>query len=72
MNKTWKQFIDYGSGFEIEGQRDYKAKGEPLIYHLKMFGLIYSKHYELVGKNLNRLLNQAIKDGQKFHKEINK
>ena len=70
MNQAiWQEFIKWGSGFKIEAGRDYKEKGEPLIYHLFMYGLLYDDDYELVGKNLNKLLKTAIKDGQR--KQLN-
>ena len=37
----WLEFIQYGSGFFLEGDRDYKAEGAPLVYRLKVFGLHY-------------------------------
>jgi hypothetical protein len=70
MKKLWQQFIQYGSGFRLEAERDYHTKGEPLFYHLKMFGLIYPDGYELVGYSLEKLLKQAIKDGKKRFEEF--
>lgn len=66
--KLWEEFILWGSGFTLEGDRDYKQKGSPLIFHLKMYGLWYPDNYELVGKNVETLLMQAIKDGQTAQK----
>ncbi len=64
-NKVWKEFIKWGSGFELEAERDYKASNESLIYHLFMYGLCYDDGYEIVGTNLDKLLKQAIEDGKK-------
>lgn len=65
MNETFKEFIKWGSGFTIDAERDYKTKGEPLIYHLFMFGLHYPDKYEIVGRDLEKLMKQAIRDGKK-------
>jgi len=35
-----------------------------------MFGFHYPSNYELTGKNLNKLLKQAIKDGEKSLKKF--
>lgn len=70
MKKLWQEFIKYGSGFELEAERDYQAKGKPLIYHLKMFGLIYPDDYELMGRDLEKLLKQAMKDGKRKLKKL--
>ena len=70
--KLWNEFCDYGSGFELEAERDFKVKTQPLIFHLKMYGLHYKDGYELVGTDLNKLLKQAIKDAQKSVKEYAK
>ena len=72
LDKIWLEFIKYGSGFKFEGERDFDKKGSPYIYHLHMYGLWYPDDYELVGTNLQKLLKQAIKDGEKFMNEYMK
>lgn len=69
--KLWNKFIQYGSGFVIEAERDYKQKGEPLIYHLRCFGLLYPDNFELVGEDLEKLLKEAIKVAEKFKSILN-
>lgn len=64
-SKFWEEFLGYGSGFEIEGMRDCQKKENPMVFHLRMFGLIYPDGYELVGSDLERLLAQAMRDGDK-------
>lgn len=64
----FKKFIEYGSGFRIEGERVYDKKGEPLIYRLRMSGMIYPNGYEIVGYDLEKLMKQAMRDGNKFIK----
>ena len=59
--KLWKEFIEWGSGFTLEAERDYKAKGEPLIYHLTMYGLCANDKNEFVSKNINIIMKQVIK-----------
>lgn len=63
--EIWEEFIKWGSGWKLEADRDYKQKGNPFCFHLKMFGLYYPDNYELVGRDLEKLLKQAIKDGSK-------
>lgn len=63
LAELWPQFTRYGSGWTLEAERDYKAAGSPLIYHLRMFGVVYPDHYELVGDDPPTLLRQAIADG---------
>jgi hypothetical protein len=65
MKKLWRRFIQYGSGFKIEAERDYQSKGTPLVYRLRMYGLIYPEGYELIGEDIEKLLKQAIKDVKK-------
>ena len=64
-NKLWKEFTKWGSGWELSAEREYKKKGTPLVYHLKMFGLYYPKDYEIISYGLDTLLKRAIKDGKK-------
>lgn len=64
-NKLWKEFIEWGSGFRIEAERDYKIKGEPLFFHLFMYGIHYKEDYEIMDYNLEKLLKRAIRDGEK-------
>lgn len=71
MKEIWQEFIEWGSGWILEAERDYKKKNNPLCYHLNMFGLHYPDNYELVGYNLQELLKQAIKDGRKSEKQRN-
>ena len=71
-NKLWQEFIKWGSGFNIEAERDYKKKDKPFIYHLFMYGLHYENDYELIGKNLDDLLKTAIKDGELSVKKFKK
>ena len=61
----WDKFIKYGSSFEIEGEKD-NHDSSVIYYHLRMFGLIYPSGYEIVGKDINKLIKQAIKDGDNF------
>ena len=68
MNKTFQEFIKWGSGWEIEAARDYHDKKQPLWFSLKMHG-IWWKNYEICGDNLEELMKQAIKDGKKAKKE---
>jgi len=70
MNKTFNKFKEYGSGFRIDGERVYDEKGEPLIYHLFMYGLIYPKGYEIIGYDLEKLMKQAMRDGDRFIKKL--
>ena len=64
--EIWQEFIKWRSGFQLEAERDYKKKGWPLYFRLRMFGLYYPDNYELVGKDLNKILKQAIKDRKKL------
>lgn len=68
-SKLWNKFVTYGSGFVLEADRDYDIKGKPFIYHLQMSGLCYPDNYEIIGYKLEKLMEKAIKDGEK---EINK
>jgi len=68
--ELWQEFIKWGSGFNLEAEREFEERGKPLYFHLKMFGFHYPSNYELTGKNLNKLLKQAIKDGEKSLKKF--
>ena len=70
FEEVWKEFIDYGSGFKLEAERDYKTKREPVYYHLFMYGLVYPTGYEIVGTNLKKLLLQTMKDGNQEFKRL--
>lgn len=67
-SKLWKQFIEYGSGFDLEMER---AEGNT-YFHLKMYGLCYPEGYELVGEDIEELMEQAIKDGDENIKRLKK
>jgi len=64
-NELWEKFTEWGSGFRIEAERDYKIKNEPLVFHLFMYGIHYKEDYEIIGYDLEKLLKQAIRDGEK-------
>ena len=59
-----KEFLEWGSGFNLEAERDYSKKGDPLVYHLNCYGL-YSQHKEYIGKDLEKVLKKAISDYKK-------
>ena len=65
MNKIdielFKEFTKWGSGFILEAERDYKAKGEPLVYHLTMYGLWADDENEFVSTDINVVMKQATK-----------
>jgi hypothetical protein len=69
----WNKFIKYGSGFTLEAERDYKKRGEPLVYHLFLYGLWTDDENEFVGEDLNVLMKEAIKMfGDNMRKANNK
>ena len=55
----------YGSGFNLDADRDYHQKGDPLIFHLRCFGMVFDDNYEGVGKDLNKLVREAVKNAKK-------
>ena len=57
---------------EISADRLYDEEGEPLYYHLKMFGLHYPDDYELLGYDLDALMREAIRDCEKSMREYKK
>lgn len=71
LDTLWREFTKYGSGFKLEGERIYDEKGQPVFYHLHMYGLVYPNNYELVGETLTELLQQAIDDGKRGWNELN-
>ena len=63
-SELWLEFIQWGSGFTLEAERDYQSKKEPLFYHLTMNGLFFHND-ELMGENINKLMKEAIKIGRR-------
>lgn len=57
---------------EISADRLYDEEGEPLYYHLRVFGLHYPDDYELTGYDLEALMREAIRDCEKSMREYNK
>lgn len=59
--KLWHEFTTkWGSGFTLEAERDYKARDNPLVYHLKMYGLWADDDGEFTSKDINVCMRKAI------------
>ena len=69
--KLWEKFLKYGSGFDLEAEREYDKPSQPYFYHLRCYGLAFPTDYELLGFNLDKLLKKAIEDGQKEMSTVN-
>ncbi len=69
IDSLLEQLKGYGSGVDIEGERDYKTKGSPLVWHVRMYGLIYPEWYEVVDRSLQKALAQVLADSRKFEKK---
>lgn len=61
-----KRLGEYGSGWQIEAERDYKDKKERMVYHIKAWGIIYPKNYEVVSYKLKAALEQFLADSEEF------
>ena len=68
--ELWAEFITFGSGFNLEAERLYDEEGEPMYYHLSMEGIAYPDGYEIVGYDINELLEKAIEDGKRVMKAL--
>jgi hypothetical protein len=71
-NEIWSEFIKWGSAFELEAERLYDEPGVPYVFQIHMYGLYYPSQYEIIGKDINKLMRQAIKDGKKNRDKIKK